>query len=58
VYSGEILKTVTEMVKRKVSKAAESKKLGKVIFATAAGDIHDIDKDIIVFILDVNGFEV
>ena len=58
VYSSEILKAVTEMVKPKVSKAAESKRLGKVVFATVAGDIHDIGKDVVVFMLDVNGFEV
>jgi len=58
VYSGEILKAVTELVKPKLSKAAESKKLGKIVFGTVAGDIHDIGKDIVVFMLDVNGFEV
>jgi len=58
VYSGEILKAVTELVKPKLTKAAESKKLGKVVFGTVAGDIHDIGKDIAVFMLDVNGFEV
>jgi len=58
VYSGEILKRITEMVKPKMSKAAEVKRLGKVVFGTVAGDIHDIGKDIVVFMLDVNGFEV
>jgi 5-methyltetrahydrofolate--homocysteine methyltransferase len=58
VYSGEILKSVTELVKPKLTKAAESKKLGKIVFGTVAGDIHDIGKDIVVFMLDVNGFEV
>jgi len=58
VYSGEILKEVTELVKPKMTKAAESKKLGKVVFGTVAGDIHDIGKDIVAFMLDVNGFEV
>ena len=58
VYSGEILKAVTELVKPRLTKAAESKKLGKVVFGTVAGDIHDIGKDIVVFMLDVNGFEV
>ncbi len=58
VYSGEILKTVTELVKPKLTKTAESKKLGKIVFGTVAGDIHDIGKDIVVFMLDVNGFEV
>jgi len=58
VYSGEILKAVTELVKPKMTQAMESKKLGKIVFGTVAGDIHDIGKDIVVFMLDVNGFEV
>ena len=58
VYSGEILKSVTDLVKPKLSKEAESKKLAKIVFGTVAGDIHDIGKDIVVFMLDVNGFQV
>ena len=58
VYSGEILKTINEMVKPKLAKAAEVKRLGKVVIGTVAGDIHDIGKNIVVFMLDVNGFEV
>ncbi len=58
LYSGEILKAVSELVKPKLTQTAESKKLGKVVFGTVAGDIHDIGKDIVVFMLDVNGFEV
>jgi len=58
VYSGEILKVITEMVKPKLTKEAEFRRLGKVIIGTVAGDIHDIGKDIVVFMLDVNGFEV
>jgi 5-methyltetrahydrofolate--homocysteine methyltransferase len=58
VYSGEILRRITEMVKPRITKGAEVKRLGKVIVGTVAGDIHDIGKDIVVFMLDVNGFEV
>ena len=58
VYSGEILKEITELVKPKLTKAAETKRSGKVVFGTVAGDIHDIGKNIVVFMLDVNGFEV
>lgn len=58
VYAGEILKEITDMVKPKLTKAAELKRLGKVVVGTVAGDIHDIGKDIVVFMLDVNGFEV
>ena len=58
IYSGEILKEITELVKPRLTEVANIKKLGKVIIGTVAGDIHDIGKDIVVFMLDVNGFDV
>jgi len=58
VYSGEILKEITAIVKPKLSKEFEVKRTGKFILGTVAGDIHDIGKDIVAFMLDVNGFEV
>ena len=58
VYSGEILKEITDMVRPKLEKTVEAERLGKVIMGTVAGDIHDIGKDIVTFMLDVNGFEV
>jgi methanogenic corrinoid protein MtbC1 len=58
VYSGEILKKITNLVKPKITKTGEAKRLGKVVMGTVAGDIHDIGKDIVVFMLDVSGFEV
>ncbi len=58
VYSGEILKRINDMVKPKLAKASNVKPQGKVVLGTVAGDIHDIGKDIVVFMLDVNGFEV
>jgi methanogenic corrinoid protein MtbC1 len=58
VYSGEILKKVNELVKPKLVEGTGEKKGGKVIIGTVAGDIHDIGKDIVVFMLDVNGFDV
>jgi 5-methyltetrahydrofolate--homocysteine methyltransferase len=58
VYSGELLKRISDMVKPKLATATKVKVLGKVVMGTVAGDIHDIGKDIVVFMLDVNGFEV
>lgn len=58
VYVGEILKAITDRVKPNLVKAVEVKRLGKVVMGTVAGDIHDIGKNIVVFMLDVNGFEV
>jgi 5-methyltetrahydrofolate--homocysteine methyltransferase len=58
VYAGEILKRITDLVKPKLTKGADVKRLGKVVVGTVAGDIHDIGKDMVVFMLDVSGFEV
>jgi 5-methyltetrahydrofolate--homocysteine methyltransferase len=35
-----------------------SAKKGKVLIGTVAGDIHDIGKDIVTFMLDVSGYDV
>ncbi len=58
IFSAEILKEITEIVKPKLKKDVQAKRLGKAIIGTVAGDIHDIGKDIVVFMLDVSGFEV
>ncbi len=58
VFSGELLKQITEMVKPHLKQAVETKRLGTVIIGTVAGDIHDIGLNIVDFMLDVNGFEV
>jgi 5-methyltetrahydrofolate--homocysteine methyltransferase len=58
LYAGEILRAVTEKVKPKLATTKEAKRLGKVIVGSVAGDIHDIGKNIVVFMLEANGFEV
>jgi len=58
VFSGEILKGVIKKLEPHLKKGEEEERLGKVIIGTVAGDIHDIGKDLVVFMLDVNGFEV
>ena len=58
LYAGEILGAVTEKVKPKLATTKEAKHLGKVIIGSVEGDIHDIGKNIVVFMLEANGFEV
>lgn len=60
ILAGEMLRQIGAMVKPKIasSGSAPQKKLGRIVFGTVEGDIHDIAKDIVVFMLDVNGFEV
>ncbi len=59
IMSGEILRDIFEFLgpKLKESQITEEKK-GRVLLGTVAGDIHDIGKDVVKFMLDANGFEV
>jgi trimethylamine corrinoid protein len=59
MMAGVILKQISHMVKPLLKGEVSAKrKGGKVLIGTVKGDIHDIGKDIVVFLLDVNGFEV
>jgi 5-methyltetrahydrofolate--homocysteine methyltransferase len=60
MMSGEILRQISELVKPRIVETSTGKAsaIGKVVIGTVQGDIHDIGKDIVAFIFDVNGFEV
>jgi methanogenic corrinoid protein MtbC1 len=58
MLSGEMLNQITDILKPKLAKLPEIKRHGKVLIGTVKGDIHDIGKNIVTFMLDVNGFEV
>jgi trimethylamine corrinoid protein len=58
IYSGEILREISDIVKPKLTGKLQTKKMGKFLLATVAGDIHDIGKDIVAFMMDISGFEV
>lgn len=58
ILAGEILGQISAIVKPHIQQATQSQKLGKIILGTVQGDIHDIAKDIVGFMLDINGFEV
>jgi 5-methyltetrahydrofolate--homocysteine methyltransferase len=58
MLAGEMLKQITDIIKPELAKLPEVKRHGKVLIGTVEGDIHDIGKDIVSFMLDVNGFEV
>jgi 5-methyltetrahydrofolate--homocysteine methyltransferase len=58
VFSGDLLKRITELVKPHLTQAAETRRIGKIVLGTVSGDIHDIGLNIVDFMLDVNGFEV
>jgi methanogenic corrinoid protein MtbC1 len=59
IMSGEMLRKIGEILKpRLATEQDQTKKLGTVVLGTVRGDIHDIGKDIVGFMLEVNGFEV
>ncbi len=60
VLAGEMLETIGAIAKPLIKHAPgeEPKKLGRVLIGTVHGDLHDIGKNIVSFMLDINGFEV
>ena len=59
IMSGEILTQIFEALGPKLKEAQKGRKnKGKVLLGTVFGDIHDIGKDVVKFMLDANGFEV
>jgi methanogenic corrinoid protein MtbC1 len=58
MLAGEMLNQITDILKPELAKLPEVKRHGKVLIGTVGGDIHDIGKNIVSFMLDVNGFEV
>ena len=58
ILAGEMLNQVTEMIKPHLKQEAAQKKNGKIVIGTVEGDIHDIAKNIVAFMLDINGYDV
>ncbi len=61
MLTGEMLNQISDLTKSKMGDSADeddSKILGKVLIGTVQGDIHDIGKNIVSFMLDINGFKV
>ncbi len=58
VMAGEMMNRITKLVKPKLAQEKPVESLGRVLMGTVEGDIHDIGKDVVVFMLEANGFEV
>jgi methanogenic corrinoid protein MtbC1 len=60
IMAGEMLKKISNIAKPYLKQASNQKAeaMGRVVIGSVKGDIHDIGKDIVVFMLDINGFEV
>ena len=60
IMAGEMLKKISQIAKPFLTKECSTKAAvrGKVVIGSVKGDIHDIGKDIVTFMLEINGFEV
>jgi 5-methyltetrahydrofolate--homocysteine methyltransferase len=60
ILAGEMLERIGDMAKPLIQSggAAAVKKHGRVLIGTVHGDLHDIGKNIVTFMLDINGYEV
>ena len=60
IMAGEMLKKISQIAKPflKTECSTKADLRGKVVIGSVKGDIHDIGKDIVIFMLEINGFEV
>jgi methanogenic corrinoid protein MtbC1 len=58
IMGGEIMKRIAGELKPRIKGEAAVAQRGTVVLGTVAGDIHDIGKDVVVLMLDVNGYDV
>jgi methanogenic corrinoid protein MtbC1 len=59
MLAGEMLREIGDMAKPLIKQgSAESKSLGTVVIGTVQGDLHDIGKNIVTFMLEINGYKV
>lgn len=58
ILGAEIMKAATAILETEMKKNHEVKKVGKMVFATVAGDVHDIGKGIVVSMLGTQGIEI
>ena len=58
ILAGEMLSQIAAIVKPRIATDTSAAKMGKIVLGTVEGDIHDIAKDIVGFMLDLNGMEV
>ena len=59
MLAGEMLKAIGDMAKPLIKQdTSGGKSAGTVVLGTVQGDLHDIGKNIVTFMLEINGFKV
>ena len=57
MYAGDIIDQISELLQEEME-MEEGEKLGTIVLGTVKDDIHDIGKDLVFFMFDLNGFDV
>jgi 5-methyltetrahydrofolate--homocysteine methyltransferase len=58
IMAGEMMKQISALLAPVLQTQPSETGRGKVLIGTVKGDIHDIGKNIVTFLLEANGFEV
>ena len=58
ISSAEAMKLAIDYLEPMLKKGGNEKKMGTVVIATVAGDVHDIGKNLVVLMLKNYGFQV
>ncbi len=59
IMTGEIMSEISELTRDRLEEQQTGEDfLGRVLIGTVEDDIHDIGKNIVTFMLEINGFEV
>lgn len=58
IVASEIMKAIVEEAQPFLKGDESDEKLGKIVIGSVEGDIHDIGKNIVVFMLEAYGFDV
>jgi len=57
MYAGEIIEQISGLLQEEMPEQ-EEETVGTVVLGTVKDDIHDIGKDLVYFMFDLNGFDV
>lgn len=58
ILSSEVVQAIQTELKPLLAAKSDTNKAGTIVIGTAFGDVHDIGKNMVSLLLEVNGFEV
>ncbi len=58
ILAAQTMQAATDILNVEIKKSGEIQNRGKMVFATVAGDVHDIGKGIVVSMLGTQGIEI